>query len=36
MAIDDDEVDTLIAALHDPPDGLVELRGTLMRDRART
>ena len=33
MAVNDDEVDTLIAALDDPPDGLVELRGKLMRGR---
>jgi len=32
IELDDDEADTLLAVLEDPPPGLVELRGALPRD----
>lgn len=35
VGLDDGEADALLSVLEDPPDGLVELRGKLMRDRQR-
>ena len=31
VALDEDERDAILAVLADPPDGLAELRGTLLR-----
>jgi hypothetical protein len=34
LAVDDAERDEMLVALVEPPDGLAELRGTLLRERA--